>query len=410
MPPVQQITLSSGRLEVSLTVPLDAEVHAPAVDRTTSGVDKVVAALTHPLGLPSLPQCTVPGDRIVIVADPETPLVAEMITQICQLLGETEGSGPAVQLLLPRDGTGEDWPRLMEELPNSVRRRLAVHVHDPADDTGRGYLASSAAGDRVYLNRHLLEADLIITIGTIGFDGLLGYRGTTSVIFPAFSDAETIREAGGHGHPELTPEERRPLRDLIDEIGWLLGTQFALQVLPDATGGVAYVFAGLPGDVQRAGQEVLDREWRFVPDRSSDLVVTSVPGSGSVGWKQIGAALETACRLVRQGGRIAVVADAGEPQGAGAAMLRRCAEPEDLLKPLRKEPTEDAVEMTQLIQALRRARVFLLSSLPTEIVEDMGLIALGSGAELQRLINASASVSVIPGAHLVWCAVADSVR
>lgn len=401
--------LTSGVISVELTLPRDTLMHAlPAVAPGTAAT-RIAAALQQPMDLPALHECAIPGDRIVIVVDPETPSLGEILTQIIELLRSVDETSAGLTLLLPQDPSGENWATLLAELPVHIAGQTAIQVHDPNDENQRGYLATSSGGERVYLNRHLLDADLIVTVGVIGFDGLLGFRGTSSVIFPAFSDSATIRESRTLGHPELTPDQRRPLRDLIDEIGWLLGTQFSIQILPDASGGFADVLSGMPSSVQQAGQIQLEQLWRLSADDSYDMAIVSVPGGRSFGWRQIGAALETAARIVEQGGRIAIVADVTAPDGPGAAMLRRCQEPDDILKPLRKEPPVDAIEVTQLIHAARRARLYLLSHVPPEVVEELGMIPIASGAELQRLADTGNRIIAIPGANFVWCDVTESV-
>jgi hypothetical protein len=87
-------------------------------------------------------------------------------------------------------------------------------------------------------------------------------------------------------------------------------------------------------------------------------------------------------------------------------MLRRCQDPEELLKPLRREPTIDSVEFAQLIQALRRVRVYLLSQLPGELVEELGMIPVSDSAELQRLVSTIEGCKCIPFANYAWCEVA----
>lgn len=403
------LQLTSGQLAVSLTLPAHAIVHQLPPHAAAETSRQIAQALQHPLGLPGLHECAIPGDRIVIVLDPDTPAGTEIVGQVVEQLQLPGEGAAALTLLLPEDPAGHSWQSLQASLPLHVQQLTAVQVHNPADETQRGYLASSSGGERVYLNRQLLDADLIVSIGMIGFDSLLGYRGTSSVIYPQFSDAATIREVRGQGHPELTPDQRRPLRDLVDEIGWLLGTQFTVQVLPDAAGGAAEVLAGAPDQVQACGQSRLDQSWRVATDEACDLVVVSIPGGSPFGWKQLGTALDMACRVVEPGGRIAIVAQLETPEGDAAAMLRRCKDPEDLLKPLRREPTADAVEISQLIQALRRARLYLLSGLPAELVEELGLYALASADELQRLVDQSERLLVIPGANFAWCDITATV-
>jgi len=61
------------------------------------------------------------------------------------------------------------------------------------------------------------------------------------------------------------------------------------------------------------------------------------------------------------------------------------------------------VEIAQLIETLRRARVYLLSTLPPDVVEEMGMIPIADSAELQRLVAAVENRIVIPNANYAWC-------
>ena len=83
-------------------------------------------------------------------------------------------------------------------------------------------------------------------------------------------------------------------------------------------------------------------------------------------------------------------------------MLRRCAEPDELLKPLSAEPPVDAIAAIQLIRVLQRARVYLLSRLPSDVVEELGMIPVESEAELQRVTETASHRAMLPSAHVVW--------
>ena len=397
----ESIILQSGHLTASVRTD-SVKLLVACSQPSRSVVDQCRAALMAPLGLPELVRCVVPGDAVAIVIDPETPHVVELLVAVCEQLLSVPDSGIALSWMLPLDPAGAGWSRLIEQVPLHLRQQLTVHVHDPLATDQLSYLASSAAGDRVYLNRRISDADLLVTIGFVGFDSLLGYRGTTSSIFPSFSDADAIQQARTQGHPELTPEQPRPYRQLVDEVGWLLGTQFSVQVVPGPGETPLAILAGLPEDVMTAGKELVDRVWRLKPRKQVDAVVMSVPCDASSGWKQFGNAIELATKLVQPDGRIIVVADLPVPEGPGATMLRRCQDPDDLLKPLRREPGEDAVEITQLINTLRHARVYLYSNIPSDIVEELGIIAIEDPAELQRLTTAAKSCVALPNANYAW--------
>ena len=265
MSSTKTVTLFSGGIHAPLMFSSDAFLHSPEVGPETASLDAAAAvsqALRCPIGLPVLQDCAVPGDRVVVVADPATPALVEIVTQVVEELQCIAEEGVTVTILLPAEPRAESWRSLVTDCPVHMQGKVQLVVHNPSDAAQCGYLASSSGGNRVYLNKHLLDADLVVSIGVIGFDSQLGYKGTTSVVFPAFSDLDTIRETTGTGHPELTPDERRPMRELVDEIGWLLGTQFSVQVVPSADGGISRVFAGLPSDVQQQGKELLVRKIR----------------------------------------------------------------------------------------------------------------------------------------------------
>jgi nickel-dependent lactate racemase len=408
MSPLSHFKLSSGAISTSLGISSDESlVSLPTLN--ASAADLCVTALRNPLGFPDLIRCVVPGDQVILAIDPETPFLSEIIPIIWEQLQSIPDGGVLMTLLLPEDPSGQGWQWIRESLPLHIQQQLTVQIHDPNDRTQISYIASSAAGERIYLNRLLSDADLIVTIGLITFDGLLGFRGTSSSLYPAFSDAATVRESRTQGHPELTPEQQRPFRDLVDEVGWLLGTQFTVQVIAGSAEAPAAVLAGLPDAVMNHGRELVNRIWRFSLDEPMDAVVLSVPGGAAFGWRQLGIALENASQLVTQGGRIIVVADLLVPEGPAATMLRRCQEPEDLLKPLRREPTFDSVEISQLIKAERRARIYLFSRLEADVVEELGMFPVADDTEFRRLVESVDKYRILPFANYAWCEVAERV-
>ncbi len=395
------ITLRSGRLSATVdTKNLKLLVTADEAPQLIS--EQCRNALLQPLGLPELARCVVPGDSVAIVIDPETPDSIDLLVVVCEQLQSVPDEGITLSLMLPPDPANTGWGNFVERLPLHLQQQLTVHIHDPGDASQLSYVASSVGGERIYVNRRISDADLLITIGVICFDSLLGYQGTTSSVFPSFSENDAILQARAQGHPELTPDDDRPYRQLVDEVGWLLGTQFAVQVVPGAGETPLAILAGLPEDVMSAGKELVDRVWRVKSRKEAEAILLSVPASGLSGWKQFGTAIEQAAKIVEPDGRIIVIADVPVPEGPAATMLRRCQEPGELLKPLRREPTEDAIEIVKLINTLSHARVYLYSQIPADIVEELGMIAIVDASELQRLTMASKNCVVLPHANYAW--------
>ncbi|MGE4003166.1 MAG: lactate racemase domain-containing protein, partial [Planctomycetaceae bacterium] len=205
---------------------------------------RVRERLTSPLDFPALSQAVLPDDRIVIALDQQTPGAASLIRGCWDVLDSVGVDPQSILILQPgsaADATALD-PRC--ELPESVAEQIQLTRHDAQDTKNLAYLASTTSGERIYLARELIDADFVLCAGAIAYDPLLGYRGTSSVLYPGLSSDDAIRKSRGQGHDELGPDDVRGLRQTIDEVGWLLGVQFALQVVPAGRRGVADVITG----------------------------------------------------------------------------------------------------------------------------------------------------------------------
>ena len=392
--------LVSGTIAVSVPLPFLQKFPTPAASPIP--LQQLCRhALQSPIGFPELWQCVIPGDNVVIAADPETPNLADVLSLLHEELGKVPEGGVALTLVLAPDPSGQQWQPLRESIPLHLRQQLNIVDHDPGDRTHVSYVASSTSGERLYLNRHLAEADLIITVGFTRFDPSIGVRGTSSCLFPAFTDTETLVRTGfapTAGEITSTVQARR---QLVDELGWLTGTQFTLQLIHGPHGPLQ-VLAGQPDQVFEQSGKLNQKLWSITLDEPAEAILTSIP-AGPAAWQCFGQALENLLEIVDQGGRIIVVSDLEQPEGPAATLLRRTQDPEELLRPLKKEHVADGNHILQLIEALRRARVYLLSRLPPEVVEELGMIPLASEAELLKLLTTIPQCLVLPSAHCARC-------
>jgi len=360
--------------------------------------DAVEQALTSPIDFPALSVVVIPDDNVVIAAEPETPGLSTTICCICTALVE-QGVQPTGITILQRPTTAD--PRA--DLPDEIREGVRWVQHDASDKNALAYLASTTGGDRIQLARLLTDADVVLSVGRIGFDSVLGYRGTNSAFYPALSTTDAIEKARGQGHGELEPEDTRPLRQVVDEVGWLLGTQFTVQTLPGRNNSVAKVLAGAIEPTMRRGREFLDSEFTVTPDERADLVVATITDdAGGHSWNQLAASLATAQRLVARDGKILILSQVQGECGVGIETLRQVETPADALKPLRLGTPEDIIAATQIAAAVQWANVYLLSDLDENVVDDVFMFPLGEVSEAIKLIeNTPGKVTLIEDAHNV---------
>lgn len=357
-------------------------------------------ALAQPIDSPPLEQFCVPGDRVVLALERHTPGGAALIAGMWPAL-ESRGVDPAdVQIVQPAgwDRAALADPRL--ELPPSVRDAMQWSIHDPTDARALAYLASTAQGERIYLARPIVEADVVFALGPIEFDPVLGYRGTNSVFFPGLSDVPSMARSRGQGHSELGPDDQRPLREAIDEIAWLLGTQFTVQVLPAARGEIGAVLAGMSESVLREGKKLLAENWQVrLPERVETVVAGIDATNSSRGWNQLGAALATAKSLVVRGGTIVILSEFAAELGDGMEMIRECRAPKDALQHIRRAAPPDMVAALQVAEAADWARVYLLSRLDGNAVEELFMVPLETPREVERLLSGPESCAFLGSAH-----------
>ena len=392
----------TGTLPLSVPSSLLAVCHVGP--ESAGDLEKDIASgLYSPLQFPPLEKAVLADDHVVLALDRETPAAITLVRGVWDVLAAQQVHPPNVCILQPASLGCHPAVDPRSALPDDVREQVAWIRHDATDDGQMAYLATTTSGDRVYLSRHLVDADFVLPVGPICFDSVLGHRGTSSVIYPGLSNAGAISRARGLGHDELGPNDQRSLRQTIDEVGWLLGVQFALQVIPGTGGTVAAVLAGAQDAVLQRGRDLLEEMWQVTLDERVDLVIVAVEADeAGHGWPQAGAALETARRLVEKDGRILVLSQLDAPLSSGLELLQVSRTPREALQPLRHSAPDDLVEATQIAKAADWAKIYLLSDLDEGDVEDLFMVPLDSEREAIRLIESADRMAVIGSAQHVY--------
>ncbi len=340
-------------------------------------------AIESPSDFPSLIRSVVPGDRVVLPLDPTTPDLTAILDVVAETLRTAEVESITVVSTAPEPST----------LPEGVSWR----VHHPDDRTQLAYLSSTNQGQRVYLNRYLTDADIVIPIGTLGYDGTFGYRGPWSVIYPGLSDQETLtryrgqlaEEKADRDHPNASLQESA-------EVGWLLGCQFQVGVLPGRQ-GVAQVLAGLESSVRAEGMAAVDGAWTFTAEERADVVIAGIGAPGRpTSIEDLAQGLATAGRLVRQGGKIVALSRAEGEVGPAVRRLVGAENPRSALNRLRgREADPDYGAARRLASTLAWADVYLHSNLEADIVEELGLIPIDRPGEARKLAATAASCTIL---------------
>jgi nickel-dependent lactate racemase len=401
---------ANAKVDVDLPAgALLAHCDAPRGARLMDVTEGVKAALAQPLDFPPLAQAAVPGDRVVLALDADVPQAPAIVAEVFSVLSARGVDAADVTILRTQADERAGLPDPHELIPAADRSRMMVKVHDPRARDRLGYLAAGGDHEPVYLNRLLCEADLVVPIGCLRCEGALGYYGMHGGLFPAFSDAASIeRVVVASGDARRPSRDEGRVRKRIEEVGWLLGVQFTLQVIPGDADDALEVLAGKPEAVFERGQQLAQAAWRFQTPRRADLVISTICGGpAQQSWDHVARAVATASKVARDDGAIVVCTDLAAPPGEALARLASARDPDVALRKIRKEHLFDAEAALQIAAAQRNARIYLLSRLDDAAVEELGIAAVGDARRIARLVEQHDSCVVLGNAHNAVVTVVD---
>jgi len=367
----------------------------PAIDRPG---EVLRAALDRPLGFPPLAQAATPGDRITLALGPGVPAAAELVTTLIEYLIEAGVDADGISVLV----TQPEHDLLTAEFdqwPAAWRGRIQVVAHDPADRNHQAFLAGTRTGDPVLLHRALTDADVVVPIGCMRRKSAAGYFGVNSALYPTFSHEKALQRFRAPQAASVHVRGKAPWIAEVDEVAWLLGVSFTVQVLPGGGEQVLDVLAGDPSTVENAARSHYASAWRFRVPRRAGLVVAGIAGGpNQQTWANLGSALAAASALAEPGGSIAVCTELDREPGPAMQSLAAAESLELALRGIGKARYADALPAMQLARTLRRYRVYLLSGLEPNLVESLGIVPLDDADEVARLVQEVGEMTLLANA------------
>ncbi len=395
-----KFTLHYGRgrdfdCEINHKVPVWQHFGPETVADPGSQIQK---AISEPIEYPGIDQAVVPGDRISLVVDPETPCWPEIVAALRERLLFAGIESDAIRVALNREISEQD-------LPANISPEVVGTVISYADVMkGRSvYVASTAEGQRVYLPEEIGEADFVISIGPFGFDDKWGYRGTYSIIYPAFASEQEQEKFHTGSQQDLTPETSRGTRQTIDEIGWLLGLQYTVQVIPSGAGKLGHIISGANDAVYREAVNLLDQNWRILNANRVETVIISLPNEpGCNLWNAITRTCKAAKSLVQADGRIMLLTELKELPRELIDPLTMCDDLSDAMRMLNSLNSPEAVALHAIADLAQATRLYILSELEPDILENLFCIPLASPEEMQNAIQDGESYALLNGGPFVY--------
>ncbi len=352
------------------------------------------SALCEPIEYPAVELAIVPGDRVVIAADPTVPRLEEVIAEVIAYF-QSHGVEPSQFSVVMASHAEFDAAMLARQLPGET----PIEVHDADDQTKVAYVAANKQGEPIYMNRTLVDADVVIPIMCARGRQAIDYEGAYGV-FPLLTDRRTRAQFYSLRHL-ADPGEHRHLTEWADEAAWWVGLQVAIQVIPGHDGGVAKILAGSPQALEAAVQAEMSELWEPQLDKTYDCVVALIDGGAAQQtWDSVARALASLSPLVRPDGALILCSQLNQKPGRALHRLSDTTRSEDVLaRQLSKDAADDALAAAVLLQSLENCHVYLLSQLPAEVVESLGVGALQDFHQAEHILQQRDSCLVVRSAQ-----------
>lgn len=385
-----RIKLPYGKSLVEIDVPEDnlagilTGKHAPGqtIERAFEHAWK------NPIGIENPAQLIRPGERVVFVVTDHTR--STPIREIFSLLWERIHTNVRPDDVVLIVATGTHRPPTKEELEamfGDLLDKFRIEIHDC--DNNLLQIGTSKRGTPILLNRHVVEADRVVTIGHIGTHYYAGYSGGRKNILPGVAGRETIEK----NHAQLMDSgceacvyQGNPISEEMSEAARMVGVDFIVDCILDGQGQVGRVVIGDVEEAHTVGRAFWDSLFRVTVSGCADLVVVSAGGHPKdIDLYQSYKALYNAGKAVRRGGMILLVAAC--PDGAGNDVFTdwamRSKHPQDVVDIFAREGFKlGGHKALYLAKDLQRAEIYLLSEANHSFARRFFLQPVDSPAEV----------------------------
>jgi nickel-dependent lactate racemase len=301
---------------------------------------------------------------------------------------------------LHRQQTEEECRKI---LGDNIFESIRVVQHDR--DRCR-YIGETSFGTPVEVFEEVLDADLIISTGTVEFHYYAGYGGGGKSILPGVSSEKSVLSFHSHysklfeGEP-LSGRVDSPARKDIEEAAETAGLDFILNVVINSRKEIIAAVAGNFVYAHRKGTEYVDAVYK-VPIEPADAAIVSCGGfPKDINLYQATKALENAVPAVKTGGSIVLVAECAE--GIGNQVYecwnRECRSPDDAIERFKQFFEFGGHKSAIVAKAANQFKLYIVSKLSEEESRRAFFIPAKSVQEaLENILaeNPEAKVHIIP--------------
>lgn len=274
--------------EMEIRLPADAvtsEIRFTDLPALSDPPAALRRALDEPIGRPALANLVWPGCKVAL-------LTGDRMTDV--MLGSRDGLGQVILDYLNRAGVRDEdvtlvfapgthpWRNADEKLGPRLIGRVGRYVkHNAFDDAQLAFVGYTSAGNSIWLNRAVTDADVVIGVGEISPNGHAGWCGGGKILVPGVAGRATVEQ---NHRTLMSPDcqtglaDGNRLRRDIEEAADLANLTFKIDVLVNSDQQIVEIYSGEHRQEHRAALPKAREIWMTQMD-PVDIAVYH-PGDG----------------------------------------------------------------------------------------------------------------------------------
>jgi lactate racemase len=371
---------------------------APITD-VQKEVNKVIE---NPIGALPLKATVKPGETVAIIVSDITRAWIKTSHFLIHIVDYINGLGVKDENIKVIIALGTHRPSTEGEkkaiVGEAVYNRIKVYDHDCFDKEELSYLGESNSGTPIYINKKVMESDRVILTGGIVFHLFAGFGGGAKGMVPGVAGLDTIQsnhrltfyegEATGL-NPDACSNKiyGNPMREDITEICRKVNPDFLFNVILDTEGNFIKFVAG---DFEKAwleGCEFIRQLYGISINEKADIIVASAGGyPKDINLYQSVKTMDNCLYGGKENSVIILLAECRDGLGAEEFLewfqYKTLSEMEAALK---RNFTVPGYAAYKTFFIGKHRKLILISSLPEEVVEQLGFIPATSLEEALEL-------------------------
>ncbi len=391
------IQLPYGEKKLTVSVPdrnLAGVILPTDISPEKEAREMILSALERPLG--SLPLREIARgrkDAVIVVDDNTRPCPTwEMMPSVLEILN---GAGIPDEKITVIFATGTHRTVRDEEAERLLGKEAASRLKYMSNDCHGDdftYVGTTSRGTAIEVKKAYLNADLKILLGDVEIHYFAGYGGGRKSILPGICSYKTIQEnyiANFFSHTAAPGVlDGNPMYENMTEAARLTPPDITLNVVQNSRHEIVGAFAGDFDMVLRKGAEVIDRMYKVGVKERADIVIAAADGNPhDINMYQAYKAIHLSLPVLKERGRVILVAACPDGMGSRAyeEWLKMYDTPEEVEAALRKEFIPGGHKVYFQYNAIKKARISMVTEMPKETVE--GLLRFEYEENVQKALN-----------------------